>query len=301
MYRKSPILAIAVYFFLTACACVYAQSGEIQVVEKRVHVVQKGQVSVEIGKKHGLSLEELAKLNPGRDLKKLQIGDELVVGEKPVEKTQPAVPQAAPVKQEAKESFSSEAKPSTPASRPDKIALMEEMERNPPPAKTEPGTAVTAFDVILKLAIVVGLAYIVLLGYKKISDKQDASPRLHRNMRVVDVIRLSNTSTIHLVEIEGKKLLIGSSANQVNLLSEFEPITEQTLPSEASEESSEPKTASTEGKFADYLQKYSAEPFKNTPAGRIAGLLRDVTTYLQERRRKLSTEGVKGANNADAP
>jgi len=48
--------------------------------EKAVyHKVKKGEVAIAIGRKYGVSLAELQKLNSGRDLNKLRIGDVLLI------------------------------------------------------------------------------------------------------------------------------------------------------------------------------------------------------------------------------
>lgn len=48
---------------------------------KREHVVQSGQIAGAIAQKYGINLDTLARLNPGKNLARLQIGDRLVVGE----------------------------------------------------------------------------------------------------------------------------------------------------------------------------------------------------------------------------
>ncbi len=47
----------------------------------RYHVVKSGEVAVRIARRYGLTLAELEKLNPDRNLNRLQIGDRLLVGQ----------------------------------------------------------------------------------------------------------------------------------------------------------------------------------------------------------------------------
>lgn len=245
-----------------------------------MHIVQKGQLSIDIAKKYGLDLNKLKQLNPGRNLARLQIGDKLIIGIVPVEPPKPAVgnvPQSTPT-----------AKNTPP--RQDKIALMRENEKkSADPQKTGPSTVGTVILTIVKLIVVLALAYLTILALKLLSDKRDASPRIRRDMRVIDTVKLTNTSNLHLVDIGGKRLLIGSSTGQVNLLTEIE------------QEKAEETAPAENGKFAEYLARYSGQKFSKTPAGRIAGLLRDCASHLQERKRGLAkTSDVKPGDNDEA-
>lgn len=277
MQRRLPVI-LAALCLLFACSAAFSQAQETtKVVRTKIHIVQKGQLSIDIAKKYGLDLPKLAKLNPGRNLAKLQIGDKLVVGIVPVEAPKPqtnTTPQPA------------SAAANTPP-RQDKIALMIEHEEKAP-VQEKPGsnTVVTVFMTIIKLIVVLALAYVTILALKLLSDKRDASPRIRRDMKVVDTVKLTNTSSIHLVEIGGRRLLLGSSSGQVNLLTEF------------AQETQEEAAPAQDGKFADYLAKYSGRNSSNTSAGRVAGLLRDCVSYLQERKRGLAKKGkTTGDNN----
>lgn len=46
----------------------------------RYHIVKSGEVAVRIARRYGLTLADLQKLNPDRDLNRLQIGDRLLIG-----------------------------------------------------------------------------------------------------------------------------------------------------------------------------------------------------------------------------
>ena len=272
---------IAALCLLLACSQAFAQAQETaKVVQTKIHVVQKGQISVDIAKKYGLDLPQLAKLNPGRNLAKLQIGDKLVVGIVPVEVPKP----------QASEKKAPQPAPTTVNTPPrqDKIALIREHEeKGTVQEKREPSAVGTVFMTIIKLVVVLALAYVTILALKLLSDKRDASPRIYRDLKVVDTVKLSNTNSIHLVEIGGKRLLLGCSSGQVNLLTEF-----------AQEEMQEEPAPVQNGKFADYLARFSGKNSSSTPAQRIAGLLRDCASYLQERKRGFAKTGkTTGDNN----
>jgi flagellar biogenesis protein FliO len=133
-------------------------------------------------------------------------------------------------------------------------------------------TAGTAVSMILKLAVVVVLAYLTVRGLKWLSERKPNSPRATRDMQVIDTVRLSNSNSVHLIAVKGKTMVIGCSSGQVNLLGEFEG---EELP-----ETTDP----TDNRFAEYLAKYSGSSFEKTPAGRVAGMLRDCTAHLRSRK-----------------
>ena len=169
-----------------------------------------------------------------------------------------------------------EAAPVTPAptvrksDRPDKIAMLADYEKNhESPAKQASVTVKTVLFTIIKLAVVLVLAYLTILVLKWLSAKRDVPTQNHGDFRVKETLRLSPTGTLHLVDVKGKTLLIGCSSGQVSLISELDETTE---------------VPEADGKFAEYLERYSENSRKHGPAGRVAGLLRDCTAYLKERR-----------------
>jgi len=169
--------------------------------------------------------------------------------------------------------------PTTAKGRPDKIAMLANLEKKQTPVKQDSITAKTILTTILKLAVVLVLAYLTILVLKWLSVKKDAPGRESRNaecgLRNRETLRLSPTSTLHLVDVKGKTLLIGCASGQVSLISEFGR--------EGGSEEASSSQPETDGKFAEYLEKYSEDAQKHGPAGRVAGLLRDCTAYLKER------------------
>ncbi|MEN6370658.1 MAG: flagellar biosynthetic protein FliO [Armatimonadota bacterium] len=278
MRRLLPA-TIGLVCLLLACGAAYSQSADTtKLIQTKVHIVQKGQLSIDIAKKYGLDLDKLKHLNPGRNLAKLQIGDKIVVGVVPVQSPKPEAANIPKTASTAKNA----------PLRQDKIVLMHEHEKNG--NDQQKAGAVTFGTVILtifKLLVVLALAYFTILALKLLSNKRDASPATRRNMKVIDTVKLNNASNLHLVEVGGKRLLIGSSSGQVNLLAEIE------------EEKAEEPAPVESSKFAEYLAKYSGQKFSNTPAGRVAGLLRDCASYLQDRKRGLSKSSDRKPGDSD--
>lgn len=193
-------------------------------------------------------------------------------------------------KEESPESglLSKEKDPQTRIGRPDKIALLAEMgkERKQAPEALG-GTARTIVGALWKLGLVCGLAYLVLLALRWLYNKREVMPRSSRDFCIVDTVRLSPSSSLHVIDVRGKTLLVGCSSGQVNLLREFEP-------GEVSDAAER-----TSSRFAEYLEKYSAGSKSESPALRIAAMLRDCTAYLRKRYRGSAKAGGVGAGEKD--
>jgi flagellar biosynthetic protein FliO len=86
----------------------------------------------------------------------------------------------------------------------------------------EPKWYVTALSFIFKLAIVLGLAYVTILGLKKFSGMRGimAGPGQH-HIKVLENSSIGPNKSQHLVEIGSRRLLVASTPNQVNLLAEL--------------------------------------------------------------------------------
>lgn len=190
---------------------------------------------------------------------------------RPVRHVRPVRPQTGPV-----EAVPVKEEPVVRKSnRPDKVAMLADYEKKQQsPPKQASITATTILSTILKLAVVLALAYLTILVLKWLSVKKDVPSQNQGDFRVKETVRLSPTGTLHLVGVNGKTLLIGCSSGQVNLIREFD---------ETSEVAGE-----SDGRFAEYLERYSETSRKHSAAGRVAGLLHDCTTYLRERRHNVS-------------
>lgn len=159
--------------------------------------------------------------------------------------------------------------------RQDKVAALANLDNKEQPAKETPGMAKMAVTMIFKLAVVLALAYITILALKWMSSKKEITPSAKGELKIVDTVKLSPTSSLHVVDAHGKMLLLGSTAGQINVLCEIEK-------TELPEAIAQPEA---ESKFADYLAKYSGESNQNNIVGRLTGLLRDSTAQMQEKRK----------------
>ena len=159
--------------------------------------------------------------------------------------------------------------------REDKIALLLKQEEEPKPvAQTTGDWAKTGFRAILSLAFVLALAYVTILALKRISGKRETGPRGSKNLEIVDTLKLNTNSSIHLINVRGKTLLIGSTAGQINVLTEVE----------ADESAEDPQT---DKRFAEYLDKYYDGSKYAGPATRMSGMLRDAAQHLRGRQPKI--------------
>jgi flagellar biogenesis protein FliO len=172
--------------------------------------------------------------------------------------------------------------------RPDKVALLTAHEDKGGLSKEEgsPNFGWTAFLTVMKLGIVLVLAYVTILALKWFLNSKDPLPRIRRNLKVMDTAKLSSTCSVHVVAVGGKKLLLGCSTGQVSLLTELEV-----------QEDSEPAPVQ-DSRFSEYLAKYSATAPQSGAAGRIAGLLRDATSHLKSKCQpgNTPTNGIGGSD-----
>jgi flagellar biogenesis protein FliO len=129
----------------------------------------------------------------------------------------------------------------------------------------------SALSTVFKLLIVLGLAYITVLGLKWLSSKKVPLPQNTRDLKLMETLRLSPSNTLHVVNTRGKSFLVGCTSGQLSILTELDPA-EDTVPAENSGSG-----------FAEYLAKYSDGHANKGGASRMAGLLRDCTEYLQTR------------------
>ncbi|MCX6375787.1 MAG: flagellar biosynthetic protein FliO, partial [Armatimonadetes bacterium] len=139
----------------------------------------------------------------------------------------------------------------------------------------------TGLVTLLKLGLVLALAYVTIRALKWLSDKREAAPHSSQTMQLLETMKLSTGGNLHLVNVRGRTLLVGCTAGQVNLLSEV-----------GESESPQPDQAASH-RFAEYLEKYYTNPKSAGPATRIAGLLRDCTAHLRRSRHRADAGRVE--------
>jgi len=80
---------------------------------------------------------------------------------------------------------------------------------------------------LISLAIVIGLIYLTAFIYKRLSRfnatkfSKENKPDLNK-FKLVSSQPLGANKTLHVVEINGKYLVLGSTANSINLIKEFD-------------------------------------------------------------------------------
>lgn len=158
-------------------------------------------------------------------------------------------------------------------------------------AKSAPSTtgdwAKTGLRSVLMLAVVLVLAYLTIMALKWLSDRRESPAHSSKDLQLMDTLKLSPGSSVHLINVRGKTLLIGSTAGQINLLSEVESIEESEVAPEKDK------------RFAEYLDKYYNGSKNAGPATRVAGLLRDATAHIQGRQPHAKGTGRANAGEND--
>lgn len=152
-------------------------------------------------------------------------------------------------------------------------------------AKEEP-VYVTLLSFIFKLAVVVALAYGTIYALKRLNVSAFKRSSVG-GIRVVENTSLGANRSLHVVEVGGKRLLVASTPNQVNLLTELEVDSEQCTVD--SGEGSAPsgtvnRQPSTANSFRDHLSAFmGARPNTGDSASNVAQIIRGSSTFLQEK------------------
>ncbi len=132
---------------------------------------------------------------------------------------------------------------------------------------------VTAVSFIVKLALVLGLAYLTILGLKRLSSLKATAGGGQQRIRVVENSSLGSSKGLHLVEIGNKKLLLASTPNQVSLITEL-----------AAEDLPETPQSEQQMGFKDQLAMFlGSRADAAATENRVADMLRDSGKYLQEK------------------
>ena len=76
------------------------------------------------------------------------------------------------------------------------------------------------FDLILKLLLVLGLIYLTVKVWKRFVNRGIHLGGRENLINVLETSHLAQNQTLHLVEVGNKILLLGSTANQVTLISD---------------------------------------------------------------------------------
>lgn len=116
-------------------------------------------------------------------------------------------------------------------------------------------------EAVSALCVVLGGIVLVCAGLRVLGFGVGTAPR--SRMRVLETLSLGNRQRLHVVEVEGERLLLGATENQVNLL--------QALP--AKEASLEAPEATEEGEPGDWRARLRAAARASLPLGLLLAAL----------------------------
>lgn len=94
------------------------------------------------------------------------------------------------------------------------------------------------FATLIALALVLGLAWLVLRGVKRLQDRAGtANGEVNGELRFVRALAVGQRERVMLIEAEGERMLIGVAQNGVSLLRNWgttpRPLNERTAEAEA--------------------------------------------------------------------
>jgi flagellar biogenesis protein FliO len=159
-----------------------------------------------------------------------------------------------------------------------------------PKETQEQSTPMLVIGFILKLALVLGLCYLSILGLKRFSSLKTSVGPVKGTIHVVENASIGANRSLHVVVIGSKRLLVASTPNQVNLLTELEPV-------EITEV--QPEASRTPVAFKDQLTQFLGHrPDDVNSADNVAQMLRTSNSYMQDKVREVGS--FRGAfRNAD--
>lgn len=143
----------------------------------------------------------------------------------------------------------------------------------PQDSDSDPPVYVTALSFVSKLALVIALAYLTILGLKRLTAARGRVEGIVRSLKVLESLSIGANRTLHLVEAGKRRFLLASTPSQVSLIAEFsgdeiEPHTTDEWPSG----------------FGDHLKAFLGfRPHGQKAAESVAQMLRDSGSYLLEK------------------
>ncbi len=116
-------------------------------------------------------------------------------------------------------------KATEPAATPNSSATTVTKLTEPPRPQSLPG----AGQIVISLALVVGLVLLLAFFYKKMQLKLPG----HKHFRIVATLNIGQRERLLVIEMQGKQRVLGVTAQQINFLFELEtPLTEEKLASD---------------------------------------------------------------------
>jgi flagellar biosynthetic protein FliO len=146
------------------------------------------------------------------------------------------------------------------------------------PAKPDDSLASTAIWFVVKLALVVALAYCGILGLKKFNGLKVSPLAGGRSMRVKEQVSLGPGRMLQIVEIGERHLLLGSTASQISLITELD-----------SSDIHADALSSTSGGFREQLSAFLGNKQGNIQTAKsVAQMLRETTAGIQDKVRQVN-------------
>lgn len=135
---------------------------------------------------------------------------------------------------------------------------------------------VTLGSFVFKLAVVIGLAYASIYALKHFTGLRNAVGSSRRRIKVIDNANIGTNRSVHLIEVGAKRLLVGSTPNQISLLAEIGP-------EEAESEQSALVTDGTDSSQPEGFAGHLASMMSPDPGGGAAQVIRGTSAFLQEK------------------
>lgn len=141
---------------------------------------------------------------------------------------------------------------------------------------------ITALSFIFKLAVVLGLAYLTILGLKKFSNMKSKVESNQQCIRVLDQSSLGANKSLHVIQVGSKRLLVASTPGQISLLSELDA---DDIPEKIAEKAPVKKSVNFTEQLAAFM---GSKADSSSSAKTVADMLRESSSYFQDKVREVS-------------
>ena len=274
--------AAALLMTTSACACVSADTG----TESNRYVAKHGDTVYSICRRNHITVEQFSEYNPGTDINGLATGTSVKIRAarsfkhrarlSPEEAGDATESGARNSQNAAKRESQPKLQENSPRKEASKRSSIGYLSYSDPDSgqrnNSEPSVAGSLIRIVLALVFVAGLAYVSLVVLKGFMTKRVPSKSSRQKLHVLETTGLGTNRALHIVQIDGKRLLVGSTADQISLISELEPMAEV----EPAAESEQPAD------FSSVLSRFTSSDRANA-AAKLNGILKDGATFLQKK------------------
>lgn len=135
---------------------------------------------------------------------------------------------------------------------------------------------VTLGSFVFKLAVVLGLAYASIYALKHFTGLRNTVAGGRRRIKIIENANIGTNRSVHLIEVGAKRLLVGSTPNQISLLAEIgAEETDSEQPTLLADEADSSQPAGFAGQLASMMS--------SDPGGSVAQVIRGSSAFLQEK------------------